>query len=55
MLLILLLLLLYGTGLLLLAMTGRTAGNGVLASVAARKMLRELKGLLGCSISFFGT
>jgi len=59
MLLLLLLLLLQGTGWQLLAMAdppiGRTAENHMLASVAATKLLRRLKELLGCSISSSGT
>jgi hypothetical protein len=49
--LLLLLLLLQGTGWLLLAMAGRTAENRILASGAATKLLRKLKELSGCSIS----
>jgi len=53
--LLLLLLSLQGTGWLLLAMgdppIGRTAENGILASVAATKLLRRLKELSDCSIS----
>jgi len=52
--LLLLLLLLQGTGWLLLAMAGRTAANHILASVAAKKLLRRLKELSGCSISSSG-
>jgi len=59
MLLLLLLLLLQGMGWLLLAMAdpliGRTAENCILASVAATKLLRRLKELAGCSISYSGT
>jgi hypothetical protein len=46
--------LLQGTGWLLLAMAGRTAGNRILASVAATKLLRRFKELSGCSISYSG-
>ena len=57
--LLLLLLLLEGRGWLLLAMAdppiGRTAEDGILAAVAATKLLRPLKELLGCSIGFSGT
>jgi len=56
--LLLLLLLLQGTGWLLLAMAnlplGKTVENRLLAPVAATKLLRELKELSGCSISFSG-
>ena len=56
--LLLLLLLPQGTGWLLLAMAhlpiGRTAENRMLASVAATKLLRQLKELLRCSISSSG-
>jgi len=52
--LLLLLLSLQGTGWLLLAMAGRTAENRILASVAATKLLRRLKELSGCSMSFSG-
>jgi len=51
----LLLLLLQGTGWLLLQMAdlpiGRTAKNRTLPSVAARKLMRQLKRLSGCCIS----
>ena len=55
MMLLLQLLLVEGTGWLLLAMAdppiGRTAENCMLASVAATKLLRQFKELSGCSIS----
>jgi hypothetical protein len=56
--LLLLLLSLQGTGWLLLVMADppivRTAENCILSSVAATKLLRQLKELLGSSISSSG-
>jgi len=57
--LLLLLLLLQGTGWLLLAMAdpsiGSTAENHIPASAAAKMLLTRLKEFLGCSISSTGT
>jgi hypothetical protein len=56
--LLLLLLLLQGTGWLLLVMAdppiGKAAENRILASVAATKLLRQLKELSGCYRSSSG-